>query len=270
MAPAFGKPPKKPSTRLFGHVAKRQMLSKEQRAEKHAAWQKTWRVPAGSKPLKKDKSKVVPRAAKVPLAPRELTQRQKEILRVEAMRNEEEVLRAEFVAKREARQAAHAATNQAYREKCARERADEERKEADIGGVKKPDYAKGEALWEKCCKEKAEREKCAAERDVKAANAERNAIYDLAGDDEPVPKTKAPTTKAPKAEPKTGPKSKAPKAEPKTGPKSKAPYTGPFSDAPYTRPELGERSPSGSPPPFEGYTSLSPSVPLPHTPGGSS
>jgi hypothetical protein len=139
---------------------------------------------------------------------------------------------------------------------------------------------------------KASVEKTKSEPDTKAENAERNAIYDLTGDDDRAlkaapkvaPKTgsksKAPKTKAPK----TGSKSKAPMTKaPKTGSKSKAPmtsfeleclhepsYTGPFSDAPYTRPELGERSPSGSPPPFEGYTSLSPSVPLPHTPGGSS
>jgi hypothetical protein len=118
---------------------------------------------------------------------------------------------------------------------------------------------------------KASVEKTKSEPDTKAENAERNAIYDLTGDDDRAlkaapkvaPKTgsksKAPKTKAPKTGSKSkAPKTKAPKAGPKTGPKSKAPYTGPFnhapytgpfSDAPYTRPELGERSPSGSPPP---------------------
>jgi hypothetical protein len=95
---------------------------------------------------------------------------------------------------------------------------------------------------------KASVEKTKSEPDTKAENAERNAIYDLTGDDDRALKA------APKVAPKTGskskaPKTKAPKAGPKTGPKSKAPYTGPFSNAPYTRPELGERSPSGSPPP---------------------
>jgi hypothetical protein len=118
--------------------------------------------------------------------PHEPTRRQKEILRVEEMKQEEKALQAEFVAKREARQAATAATNQAYREKRARER-------------------------------------------------------------ERAPKTKAPKTKASKTK---APKTKASKTKAsKTGPKTKAPYTGPFSNAPYTRPELGERSPSGSPPP---------------------
>jgi hypothetical protein len=125
---------------------------------------------------------------------------------------------------------------------------------------------------------KASVEKTKSEPDTKAENAERNAIYDLTGDDDralkAAPKV-APKTGSKTKAPKTGskskaPKTKAPKAGPKTGSKSKAPYTGPFSDAPYTRPELGERSPSGSPPPFEGYTSRSPSVPLSHTPGGSS
>jgi hypothetical protein len=163
--------------------------------------------------------------------PHEPTRRQKEILRVEEMKQEEKALQAEFVAKREARQAATAATNQAYREKRARERDMELKEKAERNAMRAltPSYS--------------------PEPDAKAENAERNAIYDLAGDDDRALKA-GPKTKVPKTGSKSkAPKTKAPKAGPKTGPKSKAPYTGPFSNAPYTRPELGERSPSGSPPP---------------------
>jgi hypothetical protein len=97
--------------------------------------------------------------------PHEPTRRQKEILRTEEMKQEEKALQAEFVAKREARQAATAATNQAYREKRARER------ERDA----KAEKAERNAM-------RALTPSDSPEPDAKAENAERNAIYDLTGD----------------------------------------------------------------------------------------
>lgn len=103
MAPAFGKAPKRSSTKLFGHVCKRQKLSKEERAKKKEAKRLKWTVPAGSKPPKRDKSAEVPRAPKVAPPPHEPTRRQTSVVDNEKTRQEVIARKADTDAKNKAR-----------------------------------------------------------------------------------------------------------------------------------------------------------------------
>jgi hypothetical protein len=103
MAPAFGKAPKRSSTKLFGHVCKRQKLSKEERAKKKEAKRLKWAVPAGSKPPKRDKSAEVPRAPKVAPPPHEPTRRQTSVVDNEKTRQEVIARKADTDAKNKAR-----------------------------------------------------------------------------------------------------------------------------------------------------------------------
>ena len=90
-------------------------------------------APNRRRPTKKPTGKtaaVKHRAPKEAPAPRELTGRQKEILRVSAMKAVEDLHRNEFIARGKARQEKMDAFNKAYREKCAVERELELKAEA--------------------------------------------------------------------------------------------------------------------------------------------
>ena len=90
-------------------------------------------APNRRRPTKKPTGKtaaVKHRAPKEAPAPRELTGRQKEILRVRAMKEAEDMHRTEFIARMKACQEKQDVSIKAYREKCAVERELELKAEA--------------------------------------------------------------------------------------------------------------------------------------------
>jgi hypothetical protein len=86
MARAYGKPPKRSATKLFGSRGKR--LSKEERQQKFMDGRKRWQLPAGATPARRDRSLEVRRAPKVPPPTHEPTGRQASIASMKALRDE--------------------------------------------------------------------------------------------------------------------------------------------------------------------------------------
>ena len=95
--------------------------------QRHARWE---HPPVDSKHMKKDRSKVVPRAAKVAPPPREPTRRQSSMASNEKQRKEIEQRDAERAASSKARQVETDARNKVYRERIRAENELERKAEA--------------------------------------------------------------------------------------------------------------------------------------------
>jgi hypothetical protein len=108
--------------------------------QRHARWE---HPPVDSQHMKKDRSKVVPRAAKVAPPPREPTRRQSSMASNEKQRKEIEQRDAERAASSKARQVETDARNKAYRERIRAENELQRKAEAA------DEMARGKALRER-------------------------------------------------------------------------------------------------------------------------